>query len=158
MTPAEFKTLSDSLGLSVPWLAHHFNVLERTVRYWGAGRTKVPEEVAAQLTNLDDMSWQMVLQGTETFREIADSVGQLPESVVLIRYRTDADMWAFLPNLKGLPATYHAATVSRMRRGLWELGVPSVIQYMEPDEYRKWLGKRKDAPELRNEWAITLPE
>jgi DNA-binding transcriptional regulator YiaG len=35
MTPADFKTLRESLGLSARWLADRLSVDQRTVRRWG---------------------------------------------------------------------------------------------------------------------------
>ncbi len=47
MTPAELKTLRESsLGLSAQWLADRAGVLQRSVQYWEAGRSRVPEDVA----------------------------------------------------------------------------------------------------------------
>ena len=45
MTPAEFKTLRSSLGLSAAKLAEALGVCERSIWYWEAGRA-VPEPVA----------------------------------------------------------------------------------------------------------------
>ena len=40
MTSAELKTLRESLGLPVQWLAERANVQRRSVEYWEAGRSK----------------------------------------------------------------------------------------------------------------------
>lgn len=157
MTPAELKTIRESLGLPLKWVADQARVQLRTAQYWESGHTGVPEDVAAMLTALDDQVWSIVAQGLEQIKAAADSNEGLPEEVVLIRYRSDADLWAFHPEFEPIPASTHAMLVSRMRRKLWEIGVPSVIQYMSPKEYSAWLEGREDSDVLRAEWAASLP-
>lgn len=53
MTPAELKTLRESLGLPVQWLAERANVQRRSVEYWEAGRSKVPDDVAELMLQID---------------------------------------------------------------------------------------------------------
>ncbi len=62
-----------------------------------------------------------------------------PAEIALVRYRSDSDLWRFRPDMKSLPATTHAAMLSRLRRVLWSRSIPSVIEFMEPDEYLIWL-------------------
>lgn len=45
MTPAEFKTIRESLGLTAQWIAENAGVKLRTAQYWEAGRMAVPVDV-----------------------------------------------------------------------------------------------------------------
>jgi DNA-binding XRE family transcriptional regulator len=54
MTSAELKTLRESLGLSVSWLAAQVGVNERTVNYWESGKTSVPAKVAGLVLGLEN--------------------------------------------------------------------------------------------------------
>ncbi len=149
MTPAELKTLRESLGLSAQWVADQSGVRLRTVQYWEAGRMPVPEDVAALLSRIDAQYERAVSEALAAINEAPEK----PAEVVLVRYRSDADLWRFRPDMEPLPASSHAALLSRLRRALWTAGVPSVIEYMEPDEYLAWLGKRKDTDAMRAAWA-----
>lgn len=155
MTPAELKTIRESLGLTLQWLADQAQVKMRTAQYWESGRSAVPDDVAQMLIGLDEQFWQLIADYLEQVKEIADENGSLPEEIVLLRYRTDADLWKFHPDFQPIPASAHAALLSRMRRKLWEIGVPSIIEYMEPAEYLAWLDGREDSEELRSEWALS---
>lgn len=155
MTPAELKTIRESLGLPLQWVATQAKVQLRTAQYWESGKTPVPDDVAQMMIGLDEQFWQLVADYLTQVKEIADESSSLPEEIVLLRYRTDADLWRFHPDFRPIPASAHAALLSRMRRKLWEIGVPSIIEYMEPAEYKEWLGKRKDNEELRSEWALS---
>ncbi len=53
MTPAELKTLRETLGLSAQWLADRAGVLQRSVQYWEAGRSRLPDDVAELILRID---------------------------------------------------------------------------------------------------------
>jgi hypothetical protein len=156
MTPAELKTLRESLGLPVAWLAQRAAVHDRSVRYWESGHAPVPDDVAQLMTSLEATAWDVVLGFSKEIKETPDAVGGLPEEVVLLRYKTDEDLWAFHPDFKGLPVTFHASILSRVRRLLWEYQIPSVIEFMDPRAYREWLAGRVDSEDLRVAWAGSL--
>jgi transcriptional regulator with XRE-family HTH domain len=151
MTSAELKTLRESLGLPVSFLATQANVQRRTVEYWESGRNKVPEDVSILIINIENNFAQIVENIIGLVKE------KMPSDVALIRYKTDEDLWKFRPDFKQLPATAHAALISRCRRELWKIGIKSIIEYMIPDEYLKWLNGRSDSEDLRAEWALSLP-
>ena len=155
MTPAELKTIRESLGLPLQWVADQAKVQLRSAQYWESGQRSVPDDVAKMLLGLDEQFWQLVADYMAQVKEIVEENGALPEEVVLIRYKTDADLWKFHPEFRPIPANAHAALISRTRRGLWELGVPSIIEYMEPAEYKAWLNGREDDEEMRSEWALS---
>lgn len=152
MTPAELKTLRESLGLSAQWVADQAGVRLRTVQYWEAGRMPVPDDVANLLTSIDRQYDQAVAITMESIEEAPDK----PADVVLVRYRADADLWRFRPDMQPLPSSSHAMLLSRLRRKLWANNIPSVIEYMEPDEYLAWLGNRTDNEAERAAWAASV--
>lgn len=154
MPPAELKTLRESLGLTVQWMADQAGVKLRTAQYWESGRNRVPEDVAAMLESIDHA---FEAATTETMAMI-QGLNPPPARVVLVRYRTEADLWEFRPDMKPLPATSHAALLSRLRRALWAIGVPSVIEWMEPEAYRAWLNGREDNETRRAAWAAERAE
>lgn len=155
MTPAELKTVREACGLSLPQLATACGVQERTARYWESGSTPVPADVADLISKLDD---RLTLASHQAINFIVDAARANPVrplDIVLIRYRTDADLHHYLPDMQGLPATTHAAMLYRTRSALDGDGIPSRIIYMRPDDYEAWLGKRKNTEPLRAEWAGT---
>jgi hypothetical protein len=153
MNAAEFKTLRESLGLPVPWVAAQAGARPRVVESWEEGKEPVPDDVAGLLASLDEQLWQLVDDYLEQVNEMKAQDGVLPEGIVLIRYRTDEDLWAFHSGFKPLPATSHAMLLARTQHALKGMGVASLIRYMEPKVYRNWLGKREDTETLRSTWA-----
>lgn len=156
MTPAELKTMREFLGLTLGWVAERASVALRTAQYWESGRQRVPAYVAQMLTDLDERI-EGIIQ--PLVRSVTDLDHQdRPAQVVLVRYRTDADLWAFRPDMAGLPATFHAAMLSRLQRLLWAAGVKTAIQYLEPFQYVDWLAGRADTESARAEWALGLEQ
>lgn len=153
MNAAEMKTLRESLGLTVKWLADQAQVKERTVQYWEAGRNAVPEDVAGMLKSIDAQIWNIVGHTVLQIKKLADSEAELPERLDLIRYRTDEDLWHYQPEFKPLPATCHGMLLSRLIRKLDPLSIPVHIVYMQPEKYNTWLNGRHDSSELRSQWA-----
>lgn len=165
MNGAEFKTLREACGLSVPDMAKLAvspktgePVGERTVRYWESGSFNVPVDVAQMLTNLDAMLNHAAEQALEVWRDAVKKHGHGPDMVYLVRYRENEDLWKYRTDMKGLPATCHSALINRVRLALWSVGCATKIVWMEPGEYSKWLGGRKDSEALRAEWAATITD
>ena len=111
------KTLRESLGLPVSWVARQAGVSKRTVEYWEAGRSAVPDDVASILESVDSLAEQ--------------SIGQLANSNHLLRYRSNDALWSALPEWRGMPTTAHAAMLGRARRAMAANGVAVIIQYAE---------------------------
>lgn len=155
MTPAEMRTLREALGLPVTWLAEQARVQERTVRHWESGRNAVPLDVASLLHRIDaqfdTVSEQAVLQ----FMDAALSTRGAPDEVVLLRYRTDEDLWAYQPEMHPLPATSHAAMLQRTLRALKRKGAKTRIVYLDVDAYTAWLAAtgEVESPAARSAWA-----
>lgn len=129
MTPAELKTIRESLGLPVQWLAERANVQRRTVEYWEAGRSPVPADVAALILQIDAQFAEATRQALAVVDEQTEKQGQPPETVRLYRYRDDAELWAARPDMRGLPVTAHAALLARVRLALQDRGQAAEIEY-----------------------------
>ena len=160
MTPAEFKTIRESLGLPLQWVADQAQVELHTAQRWETERNAIPQDVATMLLGLDEQFWQLVADYLNQVKEIAEDEDEdaLPDEIVLIRYKTDADLWKFHPDFKPIPANAHAVLLARTRRALWEIGMPSIIEYMEPEEYHAWLDGLEDDETMRCEWALSKQE
>ena len=129
MTPAELKTIRESLGLSAQWLADRAGVMQRSVQYWEAGRSRVPEDVADLVLRIDAQFAEATRQELAVVDEQTARQGHPPEVVRLYRYRYDAVLWAARPDMSGLPVTAHAALLARVRLALLARGQAVVIEY-----------------------------
>lgn len=157
MTAAEFKTIRESLGLTAQWIADQAGVKLRTAQYWEAGRMAVPVGVAKMLKGIDETIQSSVANALAHVDQLSNQHGE-PSEITLLRYRTDADLWRFRPDMKPLPATTHAAMLARLSRGLRSRGIPSIIKFMEPVQYLAWLNGRSDTESERSAWAATLTD
>lgn len=118
MNGATLKTIREALGLSVPWFANFCSVQERTVRHWESGRNTVPIKVGAAILTLEKASLELSDDIVNQVRAITATRGKPEGSVPIVRYADDQDLAHYQPNMKGLPATFHAAAIARAR---WEL-------------------------------------
>lgn len=153
MTGAELRTIRDSLGLSADQFAQMVGVRDRTVRRWEVGDWPVPDEVAKVLSSLDAQIEHSVIQAVDTLKSAQDAVNGEPDDVVLIRYRTDADLARYRPDMATLPGCVHGALIDRVRLAFGRIGVKTRLVWMDSDSYQKWLGKRKDSDSFRAAWA-----
>lgn len=64
MTPAEFKTLREALGLSTRWLAERWDVQEQTIQRWERTRTP-PDRLAHDLQALTREAGRQVEAGID---------------------------------------------------------------------------------------------
>ena len=152
MRSADLRTLRESLGLSIEWCTSNARksdkpINNRTWRHWEAGRNQVPRDVSKWIAAIAGKVDMIVAQGVQFISD------RKPAKVVLVRYRTDEDLWRFRSDMHGFPTTYHAAILSRIRCDLWKLGISSVVEYLEPKQYLEWLSDREDTEELRITWA-----
>ncbi len=135
MNPAEFKTVSESLGLTAQWLADRFQVNLRTVQYWQSGdRASPPDAVCEELLELDRSIDAAVEHAFVAAREfIAESIVKFgePEEIVLYRFRDEQVLWEHHREMDGLPLTCHGALLARLRRRLRAEGIDVVIDYFE---------------------------
>lgn len=146
MTPATFRTLVEANGLPIPWIAKQAGVTERTPRYWGTGRMSVPDEIAQLVTTLDTVS-------IVTAQKALDGPF---DPVVLVRYRTDEDLWKYRPDMKGLPVGFHGGIIARiMLLAKVKLGIEVIAEWLDVDAYSAWLKatKQKDSESLRSQFV-----
>ncbi len=120
MTPADFKTIRESLGISAQWLATAVRVDQRTVRRWEDGAIPLRADVVDLLTRLDEQmkadvgaEMDQVLADLRAVAEPAAMLDSLsPDDwPVLAIPRVDADVI----NGGDLPASYHRAVAARVR-------------------------------------------
>ena len=154
MTAAELKTLREALGLSVSWLAIQAGVRVRTVNYWESGKTPVPQDVEEIMRELEAQALTAVNQAVETY--IASGS---PGEVTLLRYRTDADLWKYREDMRGLPATFHAAMLYRASYALRDNGA-NVHMIYESEAYESWRKSQDlaDSEASRAAWATLLSD
>lgn len=137
MTPADFKTIRESLGLSAQWLADAVHVDQRTVRRWEDGAIPLRADVVDLLTQLDeqmeanvdaelDRVAAEIHAGKDTdLDHLLQSLTQQDWPVVEVpRVDTDVDNTATAD--RPLPAAFYRAAASRLR---WALGGRLHITY-----------------------------
>jgi len=156
MTPAELKTIRESLGISAQWLADQTGVRLRTVQYWESGeRLSIPDDVQKLIWQLENQANAFVdksLDVIEERLENGDDVGL----VVLIRYKSDRQLWEYHPALYPITVTCHSARIYRLYRELRQLEVDVHIVYLDEEQYRAWLGERVNSAEMRSLWAASM--
>lgn len=128
MTPAEFKTLREALGLTLNWVAEQAGVYIRTAQYWESGRQSPPADVVDMLQRLDAQIDKVVIETLDTYADVAETNGE-PEDVELYRYRENIDLWTEKPEMRPLPVTYHAAMLHRVAKALRNIGLTVQIVY-----------------------------
>lgn len=153
MNGAELKTIRESLGVSLQWLANKVGVSHRSAAYWEAG-AKIPDDVISLVLSLNKSVNDAVAQSLTVLTESIQKQQSLPERIVLVRYRADEDLWRFRKDMAGMPTTFHAAMLSRLRGEIVKFGIACNIKWLDVDEYLVWLGKREDSETMRSAWAI----
>jgi hypothetical protein len=125
MTPADVKTIRESLGVSAQWLATAVRVDQRTVRRWEDGAIPLRADVVDLLIRLDvQMAADIAAEVDRILASLGAVAGADPVSVldslspedwpVLEIPRVDADVTSD----GELPASYHRAVAARVRRQL----------------------------------------
>lgn len=154
MTPAEFKTIRERLGLT----AQAFGLLlarqvrERTVRYWESGGQPIPNDASALLLELDALAEQQALRAMAVVADATATHGNPPGTVHLLRYADDADLD---PAIRPFGVGFHSAMTGRVREALERAGVSVRIVYYDKPACSAWLhanGLRND-PAGRSAWA-----
>lgn len=159
MNATELKTLRQSLFLSVAESAALHQVQERVYRYWEAGEWAVPDDVAARMHSLDEYADSIVQGETGLARRLRMfQVG--PPCAVLVRFASDADLWAMESSAARVPAAVHAAGIDRTRRAMAADGYAVRVVTLDRaayTEYRAGPGFT-DTPENRTRWARTMTD
>ena len=139
MTPAEFKTVRESLNLSGRDMANILGLKsDRTIRFWESGRSPVPDGAAAVLIGIDTAVKHAVDRAVEREVEAIDEINRVPVSTgktTIYRYRDDGQFARLDPeNYEALHyAKVHHAMIARLRVTLRRLGVRGEIVY-PPDD------------------------
>ena len=155
MTPAELKTILESLGLTLEWLARQSGVTLKTAQYWESGEKSVPDNVIKMLEKINQ-NFEESVQGTISMvAHISRARNQKPEWIDQVRYRNDMDLWRHRPDMAPLPAKAHAAKLSRLQRDLHKMGIVLRIVYFDPVDYDVWLKDEdeEDSEAMRSAWA-----
>lgn len=143
MTPAEFKTIRESLGLSAKALADILGISqERTIRRWEDASRALPEDAADRLLELDVEADRMAEHGRRMCLAHPDAV-----IVTVLRYERPEDY----PETSYPHAhRVHAAALGRLKRV-----APDRVRIVafDAERYRAWLGSRKDSIALRAAWG-----
>lgn len=106
MSAAEFRAITDWLGLRLPDLSRLLDVQEKTIRSWRSGRYPVPDGVRDQILDLDRATTAFVDQTVAALRDD-------PDQVVVV-YATNGDYWHDHPQAQ-LPAGWHRQAMTRVR-------------------------------------------
>jgi len=149
MTSAELKTIRESLGLTAQWLADRVNVSLRTIRYWESGKSDIPLDVISQIEHLQKNFLKSVNTHVKEIKIILEKTK--PEFVVLLRYRTDEDLWSYQTQFHPMPTTFHAQISMRVKSEFSDKNVR--IVYFDPENYETWLSGKEDNSAKRAEWA-----
>ncbi len=151
MSAAEFKSIRESLGLNSNWLAAKTEVKIRDIKEWEEGKKLISQSIAKYLLDLENRFENVIDTNISQYLKIHSE--QAFRKLILLRYRTDIDLWSFHPELQMFPTTTHALILMRTRSHLLKSGVVSIIQYMNPSAYFNWLGVRTDTEQQRIAWA-----
>lgn len=150
MTGAELQTMREALHLTRDDLAELAGVAARTVKHWESGRSSVPADVAEAVTRLETLTASAVLEELRLWR------AQLGADMVLIRYRSAADMPASLrASLDGMAAWVQAAIVARVRSTALVWGGVVRVVWFDAQDYAAWLARedRRNTPASIMHWA-----
>ena len=155
LTGAELQTLREGLHLTRDDLAALAGVQARTVKHWENGRSGVPGDVANMVQGFDR-------QATQAARATLASIGTsstVNGATVFLRYRSTEDLNHYEPTLKGLPASVHAAIVSRVRLGLQLVANDQAqalrVVWFDPADFEAWRTAHQQprTPTTRQQWA-----
>ncbi|MGK0248448.1 MAG: DNA-binding XRE family transcriptional regulator [Oleispira sp.] len=127
MHSAEFKTLRESLGLTISTLVKIVDVDERTLRKWEAGKKQPPQGVVDSLLGFDDLVNKTVVEIFTQHQESMKNGGQ--QGVVLERFVEIEDLVKAYPAFEGLPTMTFGVVLFRVRQRFIDLGIPVSIIY-----------------------------
>ncbi|MFQ3170151.1 MAG: DNA-binding XRE family transcriptional regulator [Oleispira sp.] len=127
MHSAEFKTLRESLGLTISTLVKIVDVDERTLRKWEAGKKQPPQGVVDTLLGFDDLVNKTVAEIFTQHQESMKNGGQ--QGVVLERFVEIEDLVKAFPAFEGLPTMTFGVVLFRVRQRFIDLGIPVSIIY-----------------------------
>lgn len=155
MTSAEFRTMTESLGLTAEAAGLLLKVQGRTIRRWQSGEWDVPEDAAEALRTLDARLERAVSEAMQQVDIATKTMSAAPNKVVLVRYRNDEDLHRYRPDMADLPLATHAALLDRLRLALSRRGIAVYMSYLHPEQYEAWRKSRTlpDNEATRASWA-----
>ena len=156
-TGAELQTMREALHMGRDELATLCGVQARTIKHWENGRAGVPADVADLAHELERVAHIASQHAAQQVQRLAAKHGRAPDDLVLIRYRTAADLARFRPDMQHLPPGIHAAIVARTAAQARAQGITARIVWMNADEFDAWRSAsqppRPDTEAARSEWA-----
>lgn len=156
ITAAELKTLRESLGLTSQWIADMACVKLRTAQYWESGRMTVPLDVSTKLKEIDLLLNLKVKEAINGYvNALINQYGRSIE-IPLVRYRTDIELWRYVPAMEGLPLTTYAVYLARLQKDLRvNHSINSFFGYIDITEYKSSIKKeeRDDSEFERALWV-----
>lgn len=151
MTPAEFKTIRQTIGISAQNFAELLNVEPRTIQRMENGLADPKGFAVDLLQSLYESFCLMCVESENQLENTIKTYGK-PTEIVLIRYKKD-DFKLFNPDFGDMPESIHSATLGRLKTFAEAKCITVKIIYFDPILYREWKGERKDSRELRSSWA-----
>lgn len=138
MNGAELRTVRESMGLSMEWLAQRLpnpvlgrmGISVKTLRRWERDNQDIPGDVAEHLNELMGLFVGLVDRELDK----ADNALRSGAQVILERYSRDSEMVTRNVSLAGFPAAFHAAALFLARERLLHiLGYRPAIRYVAGD-------------------------
>lgn len=137
MTPAEFKTIRESLGLSQSDLSDMTGKTIRTIQNWESDQRPkgVPLEVGESLQDLD-----RIIRGQSSQKRKGFFGNQKPSMKVFIRYRTDDEFFSYESEAFQAYKTVdlHSVYIRRSVENRKRAGNYSRIVFMNPENFQLW--------------------
>ena len=149
MTGSELKTIREGLGLSADWMAERLGVSLRSYRYWEASDEAIKQDACDLIVKLDNA----VDDAVEAAMAVVESANM--ERVVLIRYKSEEDLWRFRKDMVGLPLSIHNAMLYRLRKKVVSKGIACIVKWLLAKEYLSWLSGAEDTESMRAAWATS---
>ncbi|MFE7462436.1 helix-turn-helix domain-containing protein [Nocardiopsis terrae] len=116
VTPAELKSLRESLGFTGESLASYLGLSGgRTVRHWESGKYPIADGAAEEIRALEALTDSYVQETAAALR------GQTNPTLTV--YRDDAEYHHAHPDMARFPAAWHRAVAARVARLIPELRI-----------------------------------
>lgn len=155
ITGTEFRRLREEIGMTQQDVASFIGCGLRSVKYWEAGKSRIPERVFDRLEQIDAALKVYAARLLEAYTDQTEALSpeSLPEVALIVYDDADADMvdWS-------LPFPTHSAAVFKAFRIFTENGITARIVKMDRDAYAAFLSGRPDTQAERSAWAALQTE
>lgn len=132
LSAAEFKTLRQSLGLSLSEAADYLDIRStRTITAWESGRVDLPDGAAQELLSLQAHMKDGAAAAVMEWRKHKDRC----DSVELYRYRSQEDYVDSRSHAEGVPLGAHSKIIEWAAEALRTEGAEVFIMYAEHRGY-----------------------